>query len=226
MCRTRLLNVVRIGIIRSKVSPEHPAKMEIFPVSSRWQLPETGQSTGAAPVASTSAPRRFTSASSVVDISAQIVPGASADRMPASASITAAEAAGEGRQVMTRSQAAAIAAGLSAIWLPHRGSAGQRRGRGRARSGRARYATVTRPVCRPRVEVDESDFHCLDRSLSGFVKMPPGSASPPPPARQDRPAAACWAGAPGSCPAAVPPPAAWARCRHSRHSAARPRTWR
>jgi hypothetical protein len=92
--------------------------MEIFPVAARWQPPETGQSTGSAPVARTSAPRRFTSASSVVDISAQIFPAPSAERIPSSASITVAEAAGEGRQVMTSSHVAAISAGLSAHFAP------------------------------------------------------------------------------------------------------------
>ncbi len=60
-----------------------------------------------APRASTSAPRRRTSAWSVVLISSQILPGLSAASTPSAASITAALAAGEGRQVITTSLAAA-----------------------------------------------------------------------------------------------------------------------
>jgi hypothetical protein len=49
----------------------------------------------------TAAPRRCTSEASVVDISIQILPGPTSGSI---ASTTAAQAAGEGRQVMTTSQ--------------------------------------------------------------------------------------------------------------------------
>ena len=71
--------------------------------------PETGQSTAAAPFAATRAAIRLISAASVVDISSQILPGASPARTPSSASITAADAAGLGRQVMIRSHVLASA---------------------------------------------------------------------------------------------------------------------
>lgn len=72
--------------------------MLILPVSARWQPPETGQSTAAPPLAITCAPRRFTSASSVVDISIQIFPGLISGSI---SSTTAALAAGLGKQVIT-----------------------------------------------------------------------------------------------------------------------------
>jgi hypothetical protein len=56
----------------------------------------------------------LTSASSVVLISAQILPGDRPASTPSSASMTAAEAAGFGRQVMTMSTAWVIALGDSA----------------------------------------------------------------------------------------------------------------
>ena len=56
--------------MRSKTPRSHPAKMAMLPVAALWHPPETGQSTASAPLASTSAPRRRTSASSVVLISA------------------------------------------------------------------------------------------------------------------------------------------------------------
>ena len=75
----------------------------MLPVAARCTPPETGQSTASAPVASTSAAMRRISAASVVDISSQILPGAMPERMPSALSITAADAAGDGRQVMTTS---------------------------------------------------------------------------------------------------------------------------
>ena len=85
----------------------------MLPVSARWHPPDTGQSTASAPVACTKAPSRFTSASSVVDISSQTFPFVNPCSNPSSASITAADAAGEGKQVITTSQADAISFGLS-----------------------------------------------------------------------------------------------------------------
>ena len=44
-----------------------PAKIEMLPVSARWHLPETGQSTGSPPSASTFAPSRRISAADLLD---------------------------------------------------------------------------------------------------------------------------------------------------------------
>ena len=127
--------VVSSGRMRSNVERSQPAKMEILPVSARWQPPETGQSTGSPPRARTFSPSRRTSASSVVDISIQIFPGPIAESSPSSASSTSADAAGVGRQVMAASQDSIIRAGLS----PHSAPA--------ARNGcavsRSRSRTVT-----------------------------------------------------------------------------------
>jgi|GEM_PF-4507541 len=96
--------------MRSKVARSQPAKMAILPVSARWQPPETGQSTAAPPRSVTSAPRRLTSAASVVDISIQILPAVTSGSI---CCITASLAAGLGRQVMTASQSRISWAGLS-----------------------------------------------------------------------------------------------------------------
>ena len=96
--------VVNMGRARSKAARLQPAKIEILPVSARWQPPDTGQSIGSAPMALTRSPIRRTSPSSVVLISSQILPALSPEMMPSSASITVAQAAGEGRQVIIISQ--------------------------------------------------------------------------------------------------------------------------
>ena len=118
VCRMRRPIVVSSGRMRSKVARSQPAKIEMLPVSARWQPPETGQSTGSPPSALTFAPSRRTSASSVVDISIQIFPSPIAESSPSSASSTAADAAGVGRQVMTASQDSIIRAGLSPQCAP------------------------------------------------------------------------------------------------------------
>ena len=59
-----------------------PAKIAILPVEARWQAPETGLSSAIAPLASTIAPRRMTSDSSVVNISSQILPSESPSSTP------------------------------------------------------------------------------------------------------------------------------------------------
>ena len=87
--------------------------MAMLPVAARWQPPDTGQSTAAAPVAATSEPRRRTSASSVVLISAHTLPGPSPASTPSVPSSTAALAAGLGRHVITTSQVSAMTRGLS-----------------------------------------------------------------------------------------------------------------
>ena len=107
--------VFRNGAMRSKVARSQPAKIEMLPVAARWHPPDTGQSTAAPPRSITSAPRRLTSASSVVDISIQILPSVTSGSI---SSITAAEAAGEGRQVMTASQLRIRSAGPSARFAP------------------------------------------------------------------------------------------------------------
>jgi hypothetical protein len=85
----------------------------MLPVAARCTPPDTGQSTASAPRSSTNAASRPISATSVVDISNQAFPGPIPARMPSAVSITAADAAGEGRQVMMTSQASAMAFGLS-----------------------------------------------------------------------------------------------------------------
>ncbi len=115
VCSTRRPMTVNRGRIRSNVARSQPAKIAILPEAARWHPPETGQSTAAPPRAMTSAPSRLTSASSVVDISIQILPG------PTSSSIccmTASDAAGLGRQVMTASQVRIMSAGLSPAVAP------------------------------------------------------------------------------------------------------------
>ena len=69
------------GKAASKAARSAPTKIAMLPVAARWQPPETGQSMARAPLASTNWPRRFTSASSVVLISAQILPAESPARM-------------------------------------------------------------------------------------------------------------------------------------------------
>ena len=103
VCKTRRPIVVSKGKIRSKVVLSQPAKIEMFPVSARWHPPETGQSTASPPRSITIAPMRLTSASSVVDISIQILPGPTSGNISC---MTASLAAGFGRQVITASQVA------------------------------------------------------------------------------------------------------------------------
>ena len=100
--------VVSIGKALSKASLEHPAKIEILPVSALWQPPETGQSIGNAPIASTKAPILRISASSVVLISSQIFPLLNPDKIPSEDSITSEQAFGDGKQVITTSHFFAI----------------------------------------------------------------------------------------------------------------------
>ncbi len=80
------------GRTLSNVLRSQPAKIEMFPVAALWQPPETGQSAASPPLAMNALPSRMTSASSVVDISAQIFPGHASDRRPSSPSRTAADA--------------------------------------------------------------------------------------------------------------------------------------
>ena len=78
-----------------KVFRSQPTRIEMFPVAARWHPPETRQSTAAPPRSMTMAPRRLTSASSVVDISIQILSVFSSGTI---SSITAADASGDGKQ--------------------------------------------------------------------------------------------------------------------------------
>ena len=110
--------MVRTGSKRSNTGRSQPTKIAILPVAARWQPPETGQSTGLAPFASTREPIRVTSAASVVLISAQILPFVRPARIPSSASITEALTSGDGRQVMMISHVCAISFGLSAHFAP------------------------------------------------------------------------------------------------------------
>ncbi len=110
--------VVSTGRTRSKASRSQPAKMAMLPVAARWQPPDTGQSTGSAPTASTRAPIRRTSDSSVVLISIQTLPAESPAMTPSSASMTAEQAVGDGRQVITTSHRSAISLGESAHPAP------------------------------------------------------------------------------------------------------------
>ena len=110
---------VRSGRMRSKVARSQPAKIEMLPVSARWQPPETGQVDGGGRPAPRPSPRGARiSASSVVDISIQILPGVRPDSSPSSPSTTRAEMAGEGRQVITASQSRAICAGEVPCFAP------------------------------------------------------------------------------------------------------------
>ena len=118
VCRMRRPSVFRNGSMVSKVSRSQPAKMDMLPVAARWQPPDTGHSIALPPFSPTFAASRLISPASVVDISAQILPGPTASISPSSPSITAAQACGLGRQVMTMSQAAIIAFGLSAHFAP------------------------------------------------------------------------------------------------------------
>ena len=107
--------VVNKGRIISNVALSQPAKILIFPVSALWQPPETGQSTAFPPLLMTSAPKRFTSASSVVDISNQVFPSVTNGSIVC---ITTLEAAGLGKHVITRSQTFIKCAGFSPIFAP------------------------------------------------------------------------------------------------------------
>ena len=118
VCKTLRPSVVSRGNIRSNVGRSQPAKMEILPVSARWQPPDTGHSMAEPPLASTSAARRLTSSTSVVDISAQILPSLMPASTPSCASMTWAQALGDGRQVITRSHVSIISFGLSAHVAP------------------------------------------------------------------------------------------------------------
>ena len=90
----------------------------MLPVAARWQPPDTGQSIAAAPCCSTRAASRRASAWSVVLISSQIFPGVRPAITPSGASMTSAEIAGEGRQVMMRSTPSASARGVAALRAP------------------------------------------------------------------------------------------------------------
>jgi len=128
-----------------KVFRSQPTRIEMFSVAARWHPPETRKSTAAPPRSMTMAPRRLTSASSVVDISIQILSVFSSGTI---SSITAADASGDGRQVMATSQSRIIAAGPSA-----------RAARNEVvyetfvqimdLSNQSHYAIVSRTVCRP-----------------------------------------------------------------------------
>src|SRR5215469_7781594 len=115
----------------------------MLPVAARWQPPETGQSIASAPSASTRAASRSASAASVVLISSQIFPGDSPASTPPAASITSADTAGEGRQVMTTSTASASARGPAAAPAPRLTKAATRRG--------SRSRTVSATPCRSRL---------------------------------------------------------------------------
>ena len=60
VCRIRRPIVVSSGRMCSNVERSQPAKIEMLPVSARWQPPETGQSTGSPPSATTFSPSRRT----------------------------------------------------------------------------------------------------------------------------------------------------------------------
>src|SRR5258706_2650921 len=115
MSRPRMASV---GSTRSNAARLPPAKIAIFPVAARWQPPETGQSIAVAPSASTFAARRRTSALSVVLISSQIFPAPSHASRPWAGSMTSAEAAGDGRQVMTMSTDPASSRGDAPRFAP------------------------------------------------------------------------------------------------------------
>jgi hypothetical protein len=118
VCRIWWPRIESTGSARSKEGRGPPAKIEMLPDAARWQPPETGHSIAVAPLASTFAARRRISASSVVLISSQTLPGPRPSSRPSGPSTTAAEAAGEGRQVMTNSQASAIERGEFARRAP------------------------------------------------------------------------------------------------------------
>ncbi len=87
----------------------------MLPVAARWHPPETGHSAASPPRAITSAPRRCISAASVVDISIQILPGPTSGIISLT---TLAQAAGDGRQVITTSQSRIMPAALPPAFAP------------------------------------------------------------------------------------------------------------
>ena len=148
VCRIRRPMVVSSGRMRSNVERSQPAKIEMLPVSARWQPPETGQSTGSPPSATTFSPSRRTSASSVVDISIQIFPSPVTASSPSSASSTSADAAGVGRQVMTASQDSIIRTGLSPQCAPASRN-GRAAPRSRSRTVRSTLLRSSEPASLP-----------------------------------------------------------------------------
>lgn len=148
VCRIRRPMIENTGSARSNTARSQPAKMAMLPLAARWHPPETGQSSGSAPTARTLAPRRSTSAWSVVLISAHIFPGPSAPSRPSSASTTSALAAGFGRHVTTRSQRSAISRGLSAQCAPA-SSTGWAAARSRSRTVRSTPLRSSDPARAP-----------------------------------------------------------------------------
>ena len=94
---------VRICNIFSKVFLSPPTNIAIFPVVALWHPPLTGPSSGIAPFAATNFPSLFTSDSSVVLISNQILFFERLFITPSFASITSEQTSGDGKQVIIRS---------------------------------------------------------------------------------------------------------------------------
>ena len=90
----------------------------MFPVAALWHPPLTGASKGIAFLSKTNLPNLFTSNSSVVLISSQILFSARPLITPSFDSITSAQILGEGRQVIIKSDCSANSFALFAILAP------------------------------------------------------------------------------------------------------------
>ena len=79
-----------------------------MPAAARCTPPVTGASSVSMPLAAARLERRCSSCASLVLMSIQVPPGASASRTPPSSATTEATASGDGRQVMMVSDARAV----------------------------------------------------------------------------------------------------------------------
>ena len=89
-----------------------------MPAAARWTPPVTGASSVSMPLAAARLERRCSSCVSLVLMSIQVPPGASASRTPPSSATTEATASGDGRHVMIVSEARAVSAIDSAQVAP------------------------------------------------------------------------------------------------------------
>ena len=118
VCRIWWPSIDSTGRARSNAARGPPAKIEMLPDAARWQPPDTGHSSVVAPLfrdPGRQAPDlgRIGRAHLEPDLA-----GPEALEQAVGPSTTAAEAAGEGRQVMTKSQASAISRGEAALFAP------------------------------------------------------------------------------------------------------------
>ncbi len=158
----------------AKTASSPPAMTVISPAAALWTPPVTGHSSVAMPRSASSAARRSSSCASFVLMSIHVPPRRRPSAIPPGPETTALTAAGDGRQVITQSEASATARGEAA---------GARAGVGERGDGR-RLAIVHREreapgehargeVAAEVAETDEADVH----GESGRTVCSPGRGS-------------------------------------------------